>query len=278
MPRIRTIKPEFFTSPDTAQLDFPARIFYEALWCWADDFGVGETNLNGLLGFAFPDTDNFTAQDVRRFCADVARIMRVTFYTVRGRHYYAIPTWDEHQKTERRTTRRKYPTPDDPDATPDQRIYACADSAPDMPRKNGAESALEQGNRGTGEQGKEILVAQVSAAPTPVEDAPAGATKQGRYIEPDWQPSESTVVWAKTNYSHLDLPAEHQRFVNYWLGESGQKARKRNWDRAFMNWLSNSRGNRNSPTRVGLAPSDARVARVQALKNNNYEETKELLA
>ena len=79
MPRIRTLKPEFFRSPDTAKVDFPVRIFYQALWCWADDFGIGETNINGLLGFAFPDEDEFTAQDLRRFCADFAPIARSTF-------------------------------------------------------------------------------------------------------------------------------------------------------------------------------------------------------
>ncbi|GFG72714.1 hypothetical protein [Mycobacterium botniense] len=157
MPRIRSLKPEFFRSPDTASVDFPVRIFYQALWCWADDRGIGETNLNGLLGFAFADEDGFSAQDLRRFCADCARAFGVVFYTVRGRHYYAIPSWEKHQKLERRSERFKHPAPDDPDAVPDQRIYSCADSAPicadsapDTPRKIGAGTG-EQGNRGTGE-------------------------------------------------------------------------------------------------------------------------------
>lgn len=156
MPRIRTLKPEFFRSPDTAKVDFPVRIFYQALWCWADDFGIGETNINGLLGFAFPDEDEFTAQDLRRFCADCAQHFQVTFYTVRGRHYYAIPTWEKHQKLERRTDRRKHPLPDDPDAVPDQRFQPSADSARFSRGLSGAESALEQGKgnrgKGTGEQ------------------------------------------------------------------------------------------------------------------------------
>lgn len=156
MPRIRTLKPDFFTSPDVAQVDFPVRIFYQALWCWADDFGIGETNINGLLGFAFPDSDGFTAQDVRRFCADCARHFGTVFYTVRGRHYYAVETWDKHQKLERRTDRRKHPTPDDPHATPDQRIYDCADFAPNMPSRNCAESGKKDaGNRNRGIQDPE---------------------------------------------------------------------------------------------------------------------------
>jgi hypothetical protein len=170
MPRIRTLKPEFFTSPDVGAVDYPVRLFYQALWCWADDFGIGETNLNGLLGFAFCDGDQIydealrgfraiSAQDLRHFCADVAQHFGTAFYTVRGRHYYAIETWDDHQKTERREQRRKHPLPTDPDAVPDQRIYGCATFAPEVPRKNGANpretgaGTGEQGNRGTGEQG-----------------------------------------------------------------------------------------------------------------------------
>jgi hypothetical protein len=153
MARIRTVKPDFFRSPDTAKADFPVRIFYQAMWCWADDFGVGETNINGLLGFAFPDDDGFTAQDVRRFCADVAQHFDVTFYEVSGRHFYAIPSWEKHQKLERRAERRKNPPPDHPDAVPDLRFHPCADSAPDIRRELGAETVLEQGN-GKGNAGR----------------------------------------------------------------------------------------------------------------------------
>ncbi|GAC81680.1 hypothetical protein SAMN04488550_4162 [Gordonia malaquae] len=152
MARIRTIKPEFFTSPDIAALDFPARQLFQAMWCYADDFGIGETNLYGLLGFAFPDSDGFTAEDLRGFCAALAAQNLAEFYTVRGRHFYVIQTWDSHQKTERRSTRRKNPTPEDPEATPDMRILCCADSAPNLRRTSGANPPQEQGkgNRGSG--------------------------------------------------------------------------------------------------------------------------------
>ncbi|MDO2394508.1 hypothetical protein [Mycobacterium avium] len=168
MPRIRTIKPEFFRSPSTAKVDPLVRLFYQALWCWADDFGIGETNIYGWLGFAFPDGQEIydpelrgfralSAQDLRRFCADVARHFEITFYIVRGRHYYAIGNWDQHQKTERREGRRKNPRPDDPEAIPDLQFQDCAESAPicagkpaQNPRKTGAGTG-EQGNRGTEE-------------------------------------------------------------------------------------------------------------------------------
>lgn len=180
MARIRTIKPDFFTSPDTAAVDFPVRIFYAALWCWADDFGIGETNLNGLLGHAFPDSDGFTAQDVRRFCADCAQHFDVTFYAVRGRHYFAIPSWEKHQKLERREERRKHPAPDDPDATPDLRFQPRADFAPQEPRKSGAESGesvLEREREREGELKEPPYPPQRETSPPPLPARQTGAEK-----------------------------------------------------------------------------------------------------
>ncbi len=190
MARIRTLKPDFFRSPDTAKADFPVRIFYQALWCWADDFGVGETNINGLLGFAFPDDDEFTAQDVRRFCADCAQHFGVAFYAVSGRHYYAIPSWEKHQKLERRTERRKNPGPDDPNAVPDQRFHGCADSAPEMWRERRAKTVLEgeqgKGNRGRGTGEDE--------APLPPEPPPGPYDAQATEIVVDNPPASIEIA------------------------------------------------------------------------------------
>src|SRR5699024_4648421 len=122
MARIRTIKPEFFTSPDTAKASVDARLLYIALWCWADDYGIGETNFNAILGFAFPEDDQRERKEIQSLCKEVANAFGTVFYTVRGRHFYAIPSWDDHQKTQRRATRRN-PAPNDPDATPDLRIH-----------------------------------------------------------------------------------------------------------------------------------------------------------
>ena len=120
MPRIRTIKPEFFGSPDTAKASFKARILYIAMWCWADDYGVGLTNLQSLAGFAF-EHDDTSASEVQSLLSEVQGSFGVVFYTVGGRYYYAIPSWDDHQKTQRKAARRN-PGPDHPEACPDQRF------------------------------------------------------------------------------------------------------------------------------------------------------------
>lgn len=150
MARIRTFKPEFFRSPDTAKASPRARLLYMAMWSWADDEGVGETNIYGLLGFAFPDSDNLTAEDLQSLLKEIRGSYGVLFYECRGRFYYAIPSWDSHQKTERRAKAR-FPKPDDPEAVPDLRFGTSEDLRGNSLQTEGRSplGTGEQGNRGT---------------------------------------------------------------------------------------------------------------------------------
>lgn len=152
VPRIRTFKPEFFRSPDTAKASPMARLLYMAMWSWANDEGIGETNLYGLLGFAFPDSDELTVKDLQRLLKEIQSVYKVEFYVCRGRHFYSIPTWELHQKTERRAA-GKFPKPDDAESTPDLRFGKSADSEGFSSDALGSSSlgTGEQGNTGTGE-------------------------------------------------------------------------------------------------------------------------------
>ena len=163
MARIRTIKPEFFTSPDTAKASVEARLFYIALWCWADDWGIGEANLNALLGFAFPESDEKTRKEVQSLCKEVFNTYGTVFYQNNGRHFYQILSWDDHQKTQRKA-KRKNPTHDDPESTPDMRIYSEQEVSE---IKQGTSESMQGNDRyGTGEKeqgkGNSVLVSDFS--------------------------------------------------------------------------------------------------------------------
>lgn len=128
MARIRTIKPEFFTSPDTASVSHAARLLYVAMWCLADDYGRGEMNMLQLRAFAFPEEDQWLDYELQRqskefqcLCKEVVDGFGIDVYRHRGRTFYSIPSWDDHQKPQRRAN-PKFPAPDDPDSTPDQRF------------------------------------------------------------------------------------------------------------------------------------------------------------
>ncbi|MDJ0010119.1 hypothetical protein [Gordonia alkanivorans] len=153
MPRIRAIKPEFWSSP-SHPIDPWARLLYVAMWNWADDAGVGTANLKELAGFAFPNDDHIDVGAMRRMCADIAAHYGAQFYTVAGRPYFSIPSWREHQKFDKRRDGR-HPGPECAEEWLYQQERSnaahCADTAPTLRPQVGALPAPEQGNRGTGE-------------------------------------------------------------------------------------------------------------------------------
>ncbi len=52
--RIRTIKPEFWTSEDVASMDWETRLVFLGLWSYVDDNGVGRDNEKLIVADLFP--------------------------------------------------------------------------------------------------------------------------------------------------------------------------------------------------------------------------------
>ena len=151
MARIRTIKPEFWDSPDTARASLRARLLYISMWNLADDYGIGDGNFKRIIGFAFPN-DEIGVAEIPRLLAEVSRTFSVMFFDYEGRPYYWIPSWETHQRTEKRAKQR-VPFPDDPKTlTSSGEMDGVGNSAASV-GDSGAGTG-EQGNRGkgTGEQ------------------------------------------------------------------------------------------------------------------------------
>lgn len=152
MARIRTIKPEFWDSPSTAKAGPWARLLFIAMWNWADDFGRGKANLKELEGFAFPNDSVFTdcsGNTVQFHCivAEVSECFDVVFYEVDSRPFYAILSWDEHQRNERRAKTSKYPEPP-ANTGKDLGGAEIPCIVAEIPHTSGLGTG-EQGNRGT---------------------------------------------------------------------------------------------------------------------------------
>ena len=159
MARIRTIKPEFWDSPSTAKASPWARLLFIAMWNWADDYGRGTANLKELEGFAFPNDDDFKDSSgntvhFSELVAEVSECFGVVLYEVDNRRYYEIPSWDTHQRNERRAKQSKYPSPlvSGHKAEMPEGVAEIPYKSTETPNISGAGTG-EQGNRGTGEQG-----------------------------------------------------------------------------------------------------------------------------
>ena len=157
MARIRTIKPEFWDSPSTAKASPWARLLFIAMWNWADDYGRGTANLKELEGFAFPNDDDFKDSSgntvhFRELVAEVSECFGVVLYEVDNRPYYEIPSWDAHQRNERRSKQSKYPSPlvSGHKAETPEGVAEIPYKNTETPNISGTGTG-EQGNRGTGE-------------------------------------------------------------------------------------------------------------------------------
>lgn len=97
MPRIRTVKPDFFRSLTIAELPVEARLTFIALWTYVDDEGRGVDDPRLIKAYAWP-LDDRTASDVDADLAAIEALGLVERYEVEGRRYLHVRTFHEHQK------------------------------------------------------------------------------------------------------------------------------------------------------------------------------------
>jgi hypothetical protein len=109
MARIRTIKPEFFTSADICSLTPLSRLFYIALWCEADREGRLDWKPKTFKLRYFPG-DNC---DIAEMAKELLASGLVTTYSVDGIEYAVIPTFLEHQVINNRESDSTRPPRDD---------------------------------------------------------------------------------------------------------------------------------------------------------------------
>lgn len=105
MARIRTIKPEFFTSEDIVALSPMARLLYIACWCEADREGRLEWKPGTMKLRYFPG-DNC---DIGALATELIDRGLVLPYDVDSRKYAEIPSFAKHQIINNRESASSFP-------------------------------------------------------------------------------------------------------------------------------------------------------------------------
>lgn len=135
MARIRTIKPEFFTSEDIVGLTPMARLLYIALWCEADrDARLVWKPMTFKLRY-FP-ADNC---DIQALCKEILDAGLVVLY---GAGYAHIPSFKAHQHINPRESVSQLPDPD-----------ASGTREPRVGTRQGRDSDAQVGREGKGKEG-----------------------------------------------------------------------------------------------------------------------------
>ena len=160
MARIRTIKPEFFTSEDIVALSPFARLLYIALWCEADKMGRMVWKPKTFKMRYFPAD----AVQIDDLCAELTSAGLVVLY---GDGYAYIPRFGNHQHINPRESASVLPEPDE-----------CSTKPRTSPRVNHASTTRQDAPVTHREEGKgrevntETNVSGVSAGPDPGDPDP----------------------------------------------------------------------------------------------------------
>ena len=177
MARIRTIKPEFWTSEQIVECSPIARLLFIGMWNFCDDGGNHPASAKTLKMQIFPG-DDIAISQIEALVAELVAAGLLSEYLAEGRRYWNVTGW-KHQKIERPSY--KYPR-------------SLADNSPNDRRQLDARHPPE----GKGREGKGRDVSS-SIAPTDDEYfASLAEQEQKRQAEadarvkvemtPDWQP------------------------------------------------------------------------------------------
>lgn len=212
MARIRTIKPEFFTSEDIVELPPLARLLYIALWCEADRDGRMVWKPNTFKLRYLPGDDC----DIYELCDELTTRGLLVIYTSDHVEYAYIPTFHAHQHINPRESASQLPEP--------REIKRVLGSR--TPRVNHASTTREPrdpdaqvGREGKGKErkGKEEGSAEGSL----------------RFKKP-------TIPELQTYFSEIGLGESPQRFLDYYeqKGWKVSGSQMKDWRAAARLWKS----------------------------------------
>lgn len=158
MARIRTIKPEFWTSEQIMECSPTARLLFIGLWNFCDDGGNHPASAKTIKAEVFPG-DAIDSDEVKALIEELTEQELIVEYEVAGKHYWHVTGW-HHQKIEKPTV--KYPEP--------SKVLRSVVEESATIRRGVRESSPPEGK---GEEGKgyiptsdEVGCVQASPAPT----------------------------------------------------------------------------------------------------------------
>ena len=104
MARIRTIKPEFWTSAQVMDCSPVARLMFIGLWNFADDAGRMSVSTKKVKALIFP-SDVMALSEIRRMIDELQSNGLIELYVIDDVEYLQITGW-QHQKIDRPNTSR----------------------------------------------------------------------------------------------------------------------------------------------------------------------------
>lgn len=132
MARIRTLKPTIWESEQVAELPAEVQILFIGLITQADDEGRQKGSPQLVRSKIFPYAD-YSLQRIREWLRKLVEADLIHWYTVDGREFIELPTWEKHQRVSHPTKSAlpSHSEADSADAPEDSGII------PERPRREG---------------------------------------------------------------------------------------------------------------------------------------------
>lgn len=108
MARIRTIKPEFWTSEQVADCSPNTRLLFIGMWSFCDDNGIHPASLKRIKMEVFP-SDSISESELQTAIQELITSRLLSEYDVAGKRYWQVTGWHNHQRIDRPTF--KFPLP-----------------------------------------------------------------------------------------------------------------------------------------------------------------------
>ena len=99
MGRIRSIKPEFWTSEQVVECSPNARLLFIGIWNFCDDKGRHTRSVKQLKALIFP-SDDFSGDDVDKMLLELEAQNLIDCYDVETKRYFQVTGW-HHQKIDK---------------------------------------------------------------------------------------------------------------------------------------------------------------------------------
>lgn len=109
--RIRTIKPDFWTSEQVLECSTNARLLFIGLWNFCDDSGRHVLSPKTIKAQVFPG-DDISLENVRGMLDELSRNGLIELYSVEGKEYFQVTGWHHQRIDKPQSPKHPGPVPD----------------------------------------------------------------------------------------------------------------------------------------------------------------------
>ncbi|WP_373650583.1 hypothetical protein [Schlesneria sp. DSM 10557] len=247
MARIRTIKPEFFTSEQIVECSTSARLLFVGLWCFCDDGGVHPASIKRLKMEVFPG-DAIADEEIQGMVDELKRNGLIIEFEAENERYWHVTGWDRHQKIDRPT--KKYPRPDGQNSSSTRRVIVEHSTTPrDGMESNGMDSKSVHQEDARHPKGN----GEIELKPKVV-----------RFVKP-------TATEVSAYCREISSTINPQKFVDHYESNGWKVGRNamKDWRAAVRNWsTTDSAGDGLTPHRTGHVTTP-RIQPISEIRTNS---------